>query len=455
MAMPTIVDAVREDLAPIGPEHPFGMADAMVLSQLVYLNLPSFVPRLEPGGAAEGLRGAVPLSSLLRREDYPKMVGTINHADLVTELIRVTGESPRLRDIRVTNVVEPSDPHSSDRFAAMTFLLPRASQSGPDDLVIAYRGTDSTLAGWYEDFRLLFIAPPLPSQKRAAQYLATVAGERGSAKGAHVILTGHSWGGNLAEYAGASATPSLQERLQSVWSQDAPGFTEDFIESRGFQAIAGRLHRIVPADSLVGMLFDSGVEESVVESDAHGVGQHFMTTWQFERDSKDAAGTHTDTRPGTRSDARTGTQDSDGTATAAAPLRLKTIPSVSRSSQMFGTVIDKWRRAVDARTRRQLIDDLFFLLRSTGHDNFGDMAADWAGSLKKINEARKKMPAQEQAMLREVLLALWNVLRSGPAPIQKPQAHKFQAQKPQPTKPRPHEGSQPESGGAAAEPTAD
>ena len=470
--MADLVDAVRQNLHPFGPDHPFSTADAMVLSQLVYLNMPDFVPRLGKTvrktradgtaigamvGTTDGItdgtgRGtaaqtAVPLSALLRREDYPAMVGTMNRADRVTELIRVCGESPRYRDILVTNVAEPSGPHDDDRFAAMTFLVPDGR--GGRLLVVAYRGTDSTLAGWYEDFRLLFLTPPLPSQSRAARYLARVAG----AGSLPVILTGHSWGGNLAEYSAASATPEVQRRIVSVWSQDAPGFTADFIASPGFQRLAPRLHRTVPTDSLVGMLFDAGVEETVVASSAHGIAQHFLTTWQFapatarkpestgqesskpestrpagDRPDDAMTGSHASSTSPTTPTTKTSVAADDsrplapkwrkpGTGTDAddsGELRLVTAPAVSRPSAVFGTVIDKWRTSMDTPTRRRLIDDLFAVLRATGHDNFTDMAADWPDSLRRAGAEFRKLEPSEQTMIREVLRALWGVLTSLP-----------------------------------------
>lgn len=474
--MADLIDAVRQNLHPFGPDHPFAAADAMVLSQLVYLNMPDFVPRIgktarktHADGTVDGgtdgtadnttdaitvatgrgkvAQTSVSLSALLRREDYPSMVGTMNRADRVTELIRVCGESPRYRDILVGNMAEPSGPHDDDRFAAMTFLVPDGR--GGRVLVVAYRGTDSTLAGWYEDFRLLFLTPPLPSQSRAARYLAQVAAT-GSLP---LILTGHSWGGNLAEYAAGSAAPDVQRRIVSVWSQDAPGFTADFIASPGFRRIAPRLHRAVPTDSLVGMLFDAGVEETVVASSAHGIAQHFLTTWQFAPATSKKSDTNKPdvNRPGTKKAGPTPNTDGSG------QLRLVTAAAVSRPSAVFGTVIDKWRTSVDTPTRRRLIDDLFVVLRATGHDNFSDIAADWPGSLRRAGTEFRKLEPSEQAMIREVLRALWGVLTSLPGPLSREESGNpslSQSSTPQsdPSRPGPgRPGSQSQPDGPVAE----
>ncbi len=342
----------------------------------------------------------------------------------------------------------------------MTFLVPDGQ--GGCRLVVAYRGTDSTLAGWYEDFRLLFLTPPLPSQSRAARYLARV-----TATGSlPVILTGHSWGGNLAEYAAASADPGLQSRIVAVWSQDAPGFTADFIASPGFRRIAPRLHRTVPTDSLVGMLFDAGVEETVVASSAHGIAQHFLTTWQFAPVSvkKPDVGTPDVDKPGRKSPdmnrpglKKTGTGPAPDTGDSE-ELRLVTAPAVSRPSAVFGTVIDQWRTSVDTPTRRRLIDDLFVVLRATGHDNFSDMAADWPDSLRRAGAEFRKLEPSEQAMIREVLRALWGVLTSLP----RPEAGAPGPSQPSPSQPNPprpgsnrpgsgRPGSQPQPDGPVAE----
>ena len=76
----------------------------------------------------------------------------------------------------------------------MSFLL----ETG--DICIAFRGTDSTLVGWKEDFNMSFL-PVIPSQHDALEYVEQISEHY---KG-RLYICGHSKGGNLAVYASAFA----------------------------------------------------------------------------------------------------------------------------------------------------------------------------------------------------------------------------------------------------------
>ncbi len=60
--------------------------------------------------------------------------------------------SPRFRDIRMCCYSDSLNITEQKQFAAVTYLL--------DDKTayVAYRGTDSTVIGWKEDFNMAFIS---------------------------------------------------------------------------------------------------------------------------------------------------------------------------------------------------------------------------------------------------------------------------------------------------------
>lgn len=395
--MGTLTDYVENSLAPFS-ERPFSAEDSLVLNQLVYLRMPPCVPRIKIATSSSSITPPVktetvtrektptpapltdtdenpftssepcpiPLHQLDRSEWLKKMTEGMTHDSDVRELLRAASESPRFRDIRIDHFVESSGPSDRNRFSACTFDL------GDGTLYISFRGTDGTLAGWYEDFRLLFIVPPLPSQQEAMNYThQVVRGWHGS-----IMLGGHSMGGNLAAYVGAAIEKPLQRRIRGVWAADSPGFIQQFIDTPGFHAISNRLHKVIPESSMIGMLFNSGVSETIVRSSARGVDQHFMTTWLFD-DSNE---------------------------------HLVTTDHLSRYSQYLAGTINSWRQSVPVDERRAFIDTLFATLRSTGYNDFRSLAANWSTVLPQIRTYLSSVPPEQRKQLSAVMEQLRHVI---------------------------------------------
>ena len=97
----------------------------------------------------------------------------------------------------------------------MTFLLDDGT------MFLAFRGTDNSLVGWKEDFKMTF-QQTIPAQRLAQQYVRSVALEFPG----DMILGGHSKGGNLAVFSAARSSPMIQSRIVKVYNNDGPGFTK-------------------------------------------------------------------------------------------------------------------------------------------------------------------------------------------------------------------------------------
>lgn len=82
------------------------------------------------------------------------------------------------------------DAGTEEQFAALTI------DTGDGARFVSYRGTDSTLVGWKEDFNMSY-QTPVPAQRSAAEYLSDALRRWGGP----LRLGGHSKGGNLAVYA--------------------------------------------------------------------------------------------------------------------------------------------------------------------------------------------------------------------------------------------------------------
>ena len=93
----------------------------------------------------------------------------------------------------------------------------------------------------------------VPAQKRAASYLQHVMKEFPKGR---FLVAGHSKGGNLATYACSYLPDSLFERVDAIYSYDAPGLNKAIIETEGYQRTSPNIRRFVPQGSIVGMMLE-------------------------------------------------------------------------------------------------------------------------------------------------------------------------------------------------------
>lgn len=413
--MATFLDYARDEVRTFA-EQPFCGEDALIFSQLVYLSFPEAL-------ATKSLT----LQQLLRRETYPALIKEMSHGQEALELLRLCGESPRFRDVRLADRISPNSTADPNRFCAATFILPDSTR------VIAFRGTDGTIAGWHEDYRLLFVTPPLDSQAQALAYLKSHASTH-STERPEIIITGHSMGGNLAIYAAAVAPHSVQSRIRAVYAQDSPGFIRSFIESQQFQAIRSRVHKYVPESSMVGMLFDSGVEETVVRSNAHGSEQHFLSTWLFTHPQIEEKVSSEERKPALKPTSDNSRDQAPETSlkpaseqlqeqahkpahepsnepvavTTAAPQPsdlwvLERTEHLSRYSQALANTLNGWRESLDVAQRERFIETLFSALDSTGYVQFSQLRENWNTVIPVISQYLRSLPAQYRNQLSSAI----------------------------------------------------
>lgn len=242
-------------------ERPFSPADSLVLCQFSYLKLERVMGNF-PGGRAK-------LQQLFRAELFEPLLRGMGHPERFREFFFAAASSPRFRDAAVCGVRSVFDRTSGKQFCGMRFVL------DPGTVYVAFRGTDSTVTGWKEDFELAFL-PEVPSQREALLYLNEAAEKhRGG-----LIVGGHSKGGNLAEYAALRC--SCPERILAVYDHDGPGFRDPFTDRPEYLALRDRIHKYLPKSSLVGMLLEQADHFSIVESSGFWVLQHDPFNWSLD-----------------------------------------------------------------------------------------------------------------------------------------------------------------------------
>jgi len=317
-------------------QFPFNPVDNLVFSQLSYLPMDGLVPGpgKDEGATLEAL--AMHTARLNASRPASKDI-TVANAVSVISAVR---DAPRYKNCELFGYVNHTDSGREIQFSAFCAIIGKNRSSRK--LLVVYRGTDASIAGWNESFNMSF-TNSVPSQKEAVLYIEKMAG----AFHYPLIAAGHSKGGNLAMYASAFCDEAVQRRIIEVYSNDAPGFHCEVIQSGGYQRVCGRTRAFVPQSSFVGMLFDHGVSPTVVKSTARGIFQHDLCTWKVTRDNLSGGG------------------------------------ELTSQSRLFNNIIREWMEKIDEKQRHQVIGALFKVVASTNASSFADL--DWRNAVSIIN----------------------------------------------------------------------
>lgn len=301
---------------------PIGEVDALILSYLAYMPFNDIAPA---AFSAQGVRLGDAAREILMRNGAGELPLALSPKE-DKRLLEAVAASCRFADMRVTGFAHRFDAEREEQFCAMTFL----TTDGP--AVCAFRGTDSTVVGWKEDFNMTF-SDVVPSQRSAIFY----AREAASALDMPLVLCGHSKGGNLAAYASIFSGEETQEKIVCVYNFDGPGFNEEVIASPEFARVDMRIHVFVPKSSMVGILLWHSEPTTVVESESVSVFQHLPYHWQVM----------------------------GGRLVAAAGL--------TGDSRLADMTLKRWLQSLAPEQRRRVIDGIYGVLSASDGKNIGDL----------------------------------------------------------------------------------
>ena len=246
---------------------PFNEVDNLVLCIVSYINFRRF-----PELLTRNPREAVLLSDICQKltvEDEQLGLSQLSYIPVVQQ----AAQTERFAGTRMFAFEDRSDEEAQMQFAAVTFLLPDKS------VFVAFRGTDTSLVGWKEDFNMSYLES-VPAQVRAAEYTAEI---MRLCRFHKVRLGGHSKGGNLAAWAGLHLPHKDYGRLLAVYNNDGPGFSRSMTERPEYALLKDKLHTFIPESSIVGVLLEHCEDYTVIASTARSIMQHEALSWCTER----------------------------------------------------------------------------------------------------------------------------------------------------------------------------
>lgn len=329
---------------------PLNEIDALIFCELSYIFYDGIVPEDSADGYVT-LREAAEVFFERNAGRDEITLGEIVPKEIVT-LLRVAAASRRFSEIPLAHFVNVIDDETVEQFSAISFFPTE------NTVFVAYRGTDDTITGWREDFRMAFLTP-VPAQKRAEEYLLAASNDAEK-----IYVGGHSKGGNLALWAAMNSPDEIAERIEKVYNFDGPGFLDDVWEGELYARIANKISTVIPTGSVVGLLLKYDKHYRVTKSSAKNyLYQHDALTWEVE-----------------------GVEfvcDED------------VAPDVKRAHEIVG----KWIYSMEPDERRAFVEGFFDILCSTSAKTVTDLAENRSAVIKAFSNIE---PETRQALMSGV-----------------------------------------------------
>lgn len=334
--------------------------DNVLLVFLNFLDFEDIIPK-DPKDGDIILKDAVG-KCLARHGGEKPYYGALMPSADIEKMAKLMAKSTRFGKARLTGYVKEISIEKEQQFSAFTAIL------DDDSIFVTFSGTDDTIIGWKEDMNMSFF-DEIPGQKRAVEYLEEIA----NAFDGPIRVGGHSKGGNLSVYAAAKCQKKVQERISRVYNNDGPGFSKAFFESEGYLNIKSRILKLVPQESVVGMLLANDSNFTVVYSKKSGVIQHNSYLWEVR-------GKHFVRRG-----------------------------ELEKKSIELSTVINTWIEEKDYETRKNLIAVIYELLTASDAKTLTDINNGYPALFKAM---KKVDPKKRELVLKAIYELIGEIIKS-------------------------------------------
>lgn len=335
----------------------FNLVDNLILAYLSYMD---FTGIISENKEAESVTLKYAAGEYFKRTDRRIVL------DEDPEFLKAVSESVRFGNAKIWAYQDMTDfEKEKTQFAAMCITLEDGS------VYISFRGTDNTIVGWEEDFRMSFEI--IPAQKYALEYLEKIL------KNTHdnriYRCGGHSKGGNLAVYAAMMCDSEVKNKIYQIYSNDGPGFESHSVNQKKYAEIESKIIKIIPDFCIVGALFNEMKGDIVVGSSETGLMAHNALTWQVE-------GTN-----------------------------FVRYDSVTRECQVCNEIIDTWFESVDGEQREKFVNDLFSSLKADGSKSFREILSSGAAGWEVILRRMIQSEETSKTVLRRLADAFFSVVK--------------------------------------------
>ena len=258
-----------------------------------------------------------------------------------------------------------------------------------DALIFAFRGSEKLddvhhktgWQDWKDNFRM-FLKDPTWQQILTLHQIQKTDIQK------PFYMCGHSKGGNLAVYSGMKCAPFVQKRIQKIYSLDGPGFRPEVLKECHYNAIEGKVVKLLPHSSMIGMIFERDIHYRVVESNSHGLLQHDPFSWLVEED------------------------------------HFVDVGDIYESQKIINEALNEWILSLNEEQVRTFVETLYQVISASQADDLITFTADWKKSMNAVVTALKEVDDQTAEMLRGIIRSLFEIakvkVREELAPAKKP-----------------------------------
>lgn len=260
----TILDYIKKHKDDDFTTFNFTEVDNLIFSLIPYINFTNIIPAFKKNKIT--LNEAVTLLNKSTHLNRGLFEGN------TLKMLNIMANTKRYGDTLMYNYMRVVN--NEMQFGALTMKLNNKS------IYIAFAGTDSSIIGWEEDFKMAYLYPGA-SQKYASIYLNKAL----KLLDKNVLVGGHSKGGNLAISAVMNANIFIRNKIKTIYNNDGPGFLKEQVESHAYKKIQNKIKMFVPVDSIIGMILYHQENYKVVKAKSFNIFQHDAFNWLCDSNS--------------------------------------------------------------------------------------------------------------------------------------------------------------------------
>lgn len=253
-----IIDYIKKHKDEDFKSFAFTEVDNLIFSVIPYADFTDIVPAFNSKKIT--LNEAVEILNKKPKNMRGTFVGN------TTKMLNLMANTRRYGNILFYNYMRVIN--SEMQFGALTMRL------NNNNIYIAFAGTDSSIIGWEEDFKMAYLYPGA-SQKYASIYLNKAI----KLFDTKVMVGGHSKGGNLAISSVMNSKIWIRKKVKAIYNNDGPGFLKEQVESKAYKRIRNKIKMFVPVHSIIGMILYHQDDYKVVKAKGFNIFQHDAFNW--------------------------------------------------------------------------------------------------------------------------------------------------------------------------------
>lgn len=320
--------------------HPFNEIDALILSQISYLNVDLFT---------HDYNEEVFVKDILTPENAKKLAFASMTRAGNEKLAKIFPKTTRYDKVYFKHVENKINYENVEQFFAMTFFVEKL-------IFIAYRGTDLTIAGWQEDFNMAF-SETVPAQTDSVIYLNKIY----DLYHRDVLIGGHSKGGNLALYAYLNTSDDIRNHVSCCYDFDGPGFIDkSLLESENYLKGKDKIKAMSSTMSVVAMLMYNVDNIIFLKTSGFTVLQHNPYNWHIQ-----------------------------------SKRRLKRIKRNSITSRYFTKGVDRFFTELDPQDIKKFFKTLYFIAMNDPKSSLLDIKAHPFRFIRNVHQRRKLLTLEQ------------------------------------------------------------